>query len=275
MATLVASAFSTQVGAASASLAFPVLGPVGVVAVRQLIAAAVLVPLVRPRFWALTRHQWWPVLGLAVVFATMNLTLYASIQRIGLGLAVPLEFLGPLAVALLSSRSRVGAVCGVAAGVGVVAITGPEASTDYLGVGLALVAAASWAAYILLNRTVGRRVPGVQGTATATGVSAALLLPAGLVVFFSHPPEAWAVLYAVGAGVLASVVPYVADLTVLRRVPAHLFGVLMSLNPVFAALIGALALHEVLGLSQWAGIALIVAANAGVVLRPGRARQDP
>lgn len=275
MATLVASAFSTQVGAASASLAFPVLGPVGVVAVRQLIAAAVLVPLVRPRFWALTRHQWWPVLGLAVVFATMNLTLYASIQRIGLGLAVTLEFLGPLAVALLSSRSRVGAVCGVAAGVGVVAITGPEASTDYLGVGLALVAAASWAAYILLNRTVGRRVPGVQGTATATGVSAALLLPAGLVVFFSHPPEAWAVLYAVGAGVLASVVPYVADLTVLRRVPAHLFGVLMSLNPVFAALIGALALHEVLGLSQWAGIALIVAANAGVVLRPGRARQDP
>ena len=213
------------------------------------------------------------MLGLAVVFATMNLTLYAAIQRIGLGLAVTLEFLGPLAVALLSCRTRTGAVCGVAAGVGVVAITQPEASTDYVGVGLALVAAASWAAYIGLNRSVGRRIPGVQGTATATGVSATLILPAGLVVFLTHPPEAFAVLGAVGAGVLASVVPYLADLTVLRRVPAHLFGVLMSINPVFAALIGALALHEALGILHWVGTALIVGANAGTVLLSGTTEQ--
>lgn len=269
-ATLVASALSNQLGAASGSLAFPVMGPVGVVAVRQLVAAAVLLPLVRPRLWALTRQQWWPVLLLAVVFGTMNLSLYSAIQRVGLGLAVTLEFLGPLAVALLSSRNRSGAVCAVLAGAGVVAITQPEPSTDYFGIALGLIAACSWAAYILLNRTVGRRIPGVQGTAAATGVSALLFLPVAAVIFVARPPGPFAVICAVGAGVLASVVPYLADLVALRRVPANVFGVLMSINPVFAALIGALALREDLGAPQWCGIGLIVMANAGALLFRGR-----
>lgn len=270
MATLMASALSNQLGAASGSLAFPVLGPVGVVAVRQLIAAAVLLPLVRPRIRALTRDQWWPIVLLAVVFGTMNLGLYEAIDRIGLGLAVTLEFLGPLAIALLTSRKKSSAVCAVIAGVGVVAITRPEASTDYLGIGLALVAAACWAAYILLNKTVGTRLPGVQGTAAATGISAALFLPVALTVFLIHKPDAFTVLCAVGAGILASVVPYVADVLALRKVPANLFGILMSINPVFAAVIGAVALHEALGVVEWAGITLIVAANAFALLLRGR-----
>ncbi|MDR6414811.1 EamA family transporter [Pseudarthrobacter sulfonivorans] len=270
MATLMASALSNQLGAASGSLAFPVLGPVGVVAVRQLIAAAVLLPLVRPRIRALTRDQWWPVVLLAVVFGTMNLGLYAAIDRIGLGLAVTLEFLGPLAIALLTSRRKSSAVCAVIAGAGVLAITRPEASTDYLGIGLALVAASSWAAYILLNQTVGTRLPGIQGTAAATGISAALFLPVALTVFLMQKPDAFTVLCAVGAGILASVVPYVADLLALRKVPANLFGILMSINPVFAAVIGSVALHEALGLIEWAGIALIVAANAFSLLLRGR-----
>ena len=269
-ATLVASALSNQLGAASGSLAFPGMGPVGVVAVRQLVAAAVLLPVVRPRLWTLTRQQWWPVLLLAVVFGTMNLSLYSAIQRVGLGLAVTLEFLGPLAVALLSSRSRSSAVCAALAGAGVVAITQPKPSTDYFGIALGLIAACSWAAYILLNRTVGRRIPGVQGTAAATGVSAVLFLPVAAVIFVNRPPDAFTVLCAVGAGVLASVVPYLADLVALRRVPANVFGVLMSINPVFAALIGALALHEHLGAAQWCGIGLIVVANAGALLFRGR-----
>jgi inner membrane transporter RhtA len=261
---------SNQLGAASGSLAFPVMGPVGVVAVRQLVAAAVLLPIVRPKVWTLTRQQWWPVLLLAVVFGTMNLSLYSSIQRVGLGLAVTLEFLGPLAVALISSRHRSSAICAVLAGAGVVAITQPKPSTDYLGIALGLIAACSWAAYILLNRTVGRRIPGVQGTAAATGVSAMLFLPVAAVIFVSRPPDPFTVLCAVGAGVLASVLPYVADLIALRRVPANVFGVLMSINPVFAALIGALALHEDLGIAQWCGIGLIVVANAGALLFRGR-----
>lgn len=261
-----ASALSNQVGAATGSLAFPAMGPVGVVAVRQVVAAAVLLPLVRPRLRQLRWAQWWPVLLLAVSFGTMNLGLYASIQRIGLGLAVTLEFLGPLAVAVISARRKSAVACAAAAAVGVVAITRPEASMDLLGVALGLVAACSWAAYILLNRTVGQRIPGIQGTAAATGVSATLFLPVAVVIFVSRPVDAFAVFCAVGAGLLASVLPYVADLIALRRVPASFFGVLMSINPVFAAIIGAVALREELAVSQWAGIGLIVAANAGVLL---------
>src|SRR5688500_17819114 len=199
-ATVIASALSTQLGAATGSLAFPAMGPVGVVAVRQVIAAAVLLPLVRPRLHTLTWAQWWPVLLLAVVFGTMNLGLYAAIQRVGLGLGVTLEFLGPLAVALCGSRSKGTAACAIAAGAGVVAVTQPSASTDYLGVGLGLLAAGSWAAYIILNRTIGERIPGVQGAAAATGISALLFLPVGLAIFLSSPPGTFAVVCAVGAG---------------------------------------------------------------------------
>ncbi|MHA7210167.1 EamA family transporter [Arthrobacter sp. MDT1-65] len=260
------SASSNQLGAASGSLAFPVIGPVGVVAVRQLVAAAVLLPLVRPRVRSMTRAQWWPVLLLALVFGIMNLTLYAAVERVGLGLAVTLEFLGPLAVALLSSRTRISAVCAAIAGTGVVAIARPEPTTDYLGMGLGIVAACSWAAYILLNRTIGARIPGVQGTATATGVSAVLFLPIAVLIFITKQPDTSTLLCAVAAGVLASVVPFVADLLALRRVPAGLFGILMSLNPVLAALVGVAFLHEALGALEWAGIALIVTANAVALL---------
>jgi inner membrane transporter RhtA len=270
VAALVGSALSNQLGAASGSLAFPVLGPVGVVAVRQLIAAAVLLPVVRPRLRSFTRHQWWPVLLLALVFGTMNLSLYAAVERIGLGLAMTLEFLGPLAVAIIGARRWSGKACALPAAAGVLAITQPGPSTDYLGIMLALTAAGCWAAYILLNKTVGVRIPGVQGTAAAAGVSAALFLPAALIVFATQRPDVPTLLYALGAGILATVVPYTADLLVLRRVPANLFGILMSVNPVFAAAIGLLALHETLRPVQWAGITLIAGANvAALRLRTG------
>lgn len=272
-ATLV-SAFANQLGAAIGTLAFPAIGPIGVVVVRQFVAAAVLLPLVRPRFWTFTRNQVWPVVLLAAVFGTMNLCLYYSIDRIGLGLAVTLEFLGPLGVALAGSRNRSAILCALAAAVGVVAITHPQPSTDYFGVALGLIAAACWAAYILLQRTIGRRIPGVQGTATATGISALVFLPIGIVLFVGHPPTAFAILCAVGAGVLASAVPMIADLFTLRRVPANLFGILLSVNPIFAATLGAIVLHQALELLEWAGIVLIVGANvvAFVLNRAGRTK---
>jgi len=274
VATLLGSAMSNQVGAAVGSFAFPVIGPVGVVVVRQFVAALVLLPIARPRFWTFDRAQWWPVLLLALVFGTMNLGLYTAIDRIGLGLAVTLEFLGPLAIALVGSRSRGAVLCSLAAVVGVALIMRPEPSTDYLGIAAGLVAAACWAAYILLNRTVGRRIPGVQGTATAATVSALLFVPVGIVVFLVTPPTPAAVGYAITAGVLASAVPYVADLIALRRVPARLFSLLMSVQPIFAALVGAVVLGQRLGALEWAGIALIVGANVAALsgARRGRAR---
>ncbi|MFJ4642815.1 EamA family transporter [Streptomyces bobili] len=267
--TMAGSGLSNQVGAAVGSLAFPVLGPVGVVAVRQYVAAVVLLAVGRPRPLSFTWGQWWPVLLLAGVFGTMNLSLYSAIDRIGLGLAVTLEFLGPLTVALAATRSRVDAGCAVIAAAGVVTLMRPRPSADYVGMGLALLAAACWASYILLNRAVGRRLPGAQGAATAAGVSALMFLPVGLVVVARHPPTLAAVGCAVAAGVLSSAVPYLADLFTLRRVPAQAFGLFMSVNPVLAALVGLIGLGQGLAWTEWAGIGAVVAAN-GLSMTPRR-----
>jgi threonine/homoserine efflux transporter RhtA len=184
---MLGSALSNQSGAAIGALAFPVIGPVGVVAIRQWVAGTVLLVVGRPRLRAFTRRQWLPVIGLAAVFAAMNLAVYMAIDRIGLGLTVTLEFLGPLTVALAGAltatptgmRRRVTLACGILAAVGVLVLTRPQPATDYLGIGLGLFAAGCWASYILLNRTVGQRFTGVEGSAAAGAVSALVYVPIG------------------------------------------------------------------------------------------------
>ncbi|ANS68914.1 EamA family protein [Streptomyces lincolnensis] len=269
--TMVASGLSNQTGAAIGSLAFPVLGPVGVVAVRQYVAALALLAVGRPRLRSFTRRQWWPVLLLGLVFGAMNLSLYSAVDRVGLGLAVTLEFLGPLTVALAATRRRVDLCCALIAAAGVVTLLRPRPSADYLGMGLGLLAAACWASYILLNRTVGRRVPGAQGSAAAAAFSAVMFLPVGAVLVLREPPSAVAVVYAVTAGVLSSAVPYLADLFTLRHVPAQAFGLFMSVNPVLAAVVGRLGLGQDLGWTEWAGIGAIVTANTLSIARVKRA----
>ncbi|MHC5261894.1 EamA family transporter [Streptomyces sp. UC4497] len=265
VALMLGSGLSNQVGASLGALAFPVLGPAGVVAVRQWVAAVVLLTAGRPRIRSFTAAQWRLVLALAAVFATMNLTLYLAIDRIGLGLAVTLEFLGPLTVALAGTRRRLDLLCALAAASAVVVLTRPRPSTDYLGIGLALVAAVCWGCYILLNRAVGHRLPGLQGSAVAAGVSGLLYLPIGLTVLYLHPPTVTALLCALAAGILSSAVPFLSDLLALRRVPARFFGVFMSVNPVFAALVGLLVLDQHLDHLAWLAIAVIVGANAVAV----------
>lgn len=275
LSMVVAASVSNQAGAAVGALAFPVIGPIGVVAVRQLVAALVLTASVRPRLRALNRGQWAPILGLALAFSVMNLCLYAAVERIGLGLAVTLEFLGPLAVAICSSRRRADIACAALAAVGVVVLTDPGPSTDVVGIALALTAAAAWAGYILLNRTVGRRVPGIHGTATASLLTGIAWLPVAVFWFLAHPPTLDALVLAAVCGLLASVVPYVLDLLALRRIAAPVFSTLTSLNPVWAALAGWALLGQALTAQAWAGLALIVLANIlvsarGVALRPTR-----
>ncbi|MGC5617168.1 EamA family transporter [Georgenia sp. Z1491] len=267
IATMLGSSASNQTGAALGATAFPAIGPVGVVAVRQLVTAAVLLPTVRPPLRGLTRAQWSPVLGLTVVFSVMNLSLYLAIERIGLGLAVTLEFLGPLAVAIAGSRRALDVACAILAGAGVVVLTSPGPTTDVLGIALALVAAVAWGSYILLNRSVGRRLPGLHGTAVAAAVTALAWLPVAVLWFAARPPTASALLLATACGLLSSIVPYVADLEALRRVPAALFGTFTSINPVWAALAGLVLLGEQLAVNEWAGIALIVLGNAVVSAR--------
>lgn len=279
---MLAGSASNQTGAALGAMAFPAIGPVGVVAVRQFVAAAILVPIVRPRFRGLRRDQWMPILGLTAVFSVMNVALYTAIDRIGLGLAVTLEFLGPLAVAIAASRRIVEVGCAVLAGVGVVVLTNPGPTTDVLGVALALIAAVAWGAYILLNRAIGQRLPGLQGTALASAVTAGLWIPIAVWWFLAHPPTVTALLLAATCGLMSSIAPYVADLIALRRLPTGLFGTLTSISPVWAALAGLLFLHQALALHEWIGIALIVFSNVVVSTRGRRpasasrpARRDP
>jgi inner membrane transporter RhtA len=274
IALMTGSAASNQLGAATAALAFPVLGPLGVVAIRQWVAAVVLLTALRPKLGTFTARQWRPVLALALIFATMNLSLYLAIDRIGLGLAVTLEFLGPLSVALLASRRLLDLGCALMAGVAAAVVARPQPSTDYAGIGLALLAACCWAGYILVNRVVGDRLPGAQGPAAAAGLSALLYVPAGLWVLASHPVTLAATGRAAVAGVLCSAIPMVADLRALRRVPARFFGVFMSVNPAFAALAGLVILGQSLAAADWLAIAAIVAANV-IAVSQGAARRGP
>jgi inner membrane transporter RhtA len=268
---MVVSALSNQVGAAVGALAFPAIGAVGVVAVRQWVAGAVLVAVVRPRPWRFTAAQWRPVLLLVVVFATMNLSLYSAVDRVGLGLAVTLEFLGPLSLALVGARGRGPLLCALVAAAGVLVLTRPQPTTDYLGIGLGVLAGGCWAAYILVNREIGTRVPGGAGPATAAGISALLFVPVGLVVLGHHPPSVATAVCAVTAGVLASAVPLFLDLKALRRVATGAYGVFMSINPVLAAVVGLVVLGEGLRWDAWAGIAAIVGANGASQLLARRA----
>ena len=254
-------AASNQTGAAISALAFPAIGPAGVVAVRQWVAAIVLCAAGRPHPRRFTWPQWWPVLLLALVFATMNLSLYTAISRVGLGLAVTLEFLGPLTVALAASRRRIDLGCALFAGAAALTLLRPKPTTDYLGLGLGLVAAACWAAYILVNRLVGARLPGVEGPGAAAAVSALLYIPVGVHVFTHHTLTVTALACAAAAGVLSSAVPFLVDMLALRKVPTQFFGVFMSVHPVMAALIGWIILGQHLPVTDWLAIAAIVAAN--------------
>jgi inner membrane transporter RhtA len=262
-AAVVGSAASVQVGAAIGATIFPLVGPVGVVALRQAVAAVALLAVARPRRRDLT----WPTLRPAVllggVLVAMNVAVYAAIERIGLGPAVTIEFLGPLTLALLGSRRRVDLVAAILAGGGVVLLTGTVPGIDPLGVGFALAGAAAWAAYILLSQRAGRSLPGVRATAVASTVAALLTSPLLVIALLGLEPGAIALVLGVGAiaGLLSSALPYSIDLVVLRRMPRQRFAVLQSVHPAAAALAGLVVLGQVLSPWQVAGLALVTAAN--------------
>ncbi|GAA1314149.1 DMT family transporter [Leucobacter albus] len=263
-----------QLGAATGALAFPAIGPVGVVAIRQLVAAAVLVPIGRPKFRALRRTDWFAALALALVFSVMNTSVYLAIERLGLGLAITLEFLGPLALVILSARRFIDAIGGVIAVVGVVTLVNPGPTSDLVGVAIGLLSAAAWAAYILLNRHIGRTLPGVQGTAIASLISGVAWIPIAAWWFASHPPPLWAIGLGVLCGLASSVLPFSIDIVALRRLPAGLFSTLQSMHPVWAALVGFALLGQQLHTNELVGIALVVASNVLVTsTRALRARR--
>jgi inner membrane transporter RhtA len=271
---MLVSSVSSQCGAGVGALAFPAIGPAGVVAVRQAVAAVILGVVARPSIRGLRWAQWWPILALAASLAMMNLALYFAVERIGLGLAVSLEFLGPLTLALLSLRRIRDWAFALIAGGGVYVLILPGPSTDYLGTASGLLAGTCWAAYILMSRVVGQRSPGLHGTALATSVVAVIYAPVAAALVLSGKLWGSALAFAVAAGVLSSAIPYAADLFALRRVPAGLYAILASLNPVWAVLVGMVALRQFLALHEWIGMACIAAANVAVVASQRSPRVD-
>lgn len=267
--TQVATEVSINFGSALAGLLIPVVGAVVVVAARQIVTAAAVLPFYRPRRAELTWRRLWPALALGVVLAAMNLSFYEAVGRLGLGIAATIEFLGPFALALLGSRRLLDAGCAVAAAGGVLLLTGTEGAVDPVGVVLALVAAASWAGYIVLTRRVALRLPGLEGLSVASVVATVLTLPIALAVV-DYARLDWRVIgLLLALGVLSSAVPYSLDTFILRRITPRLYAVITSFGPVVATVFGVLVLGESFTLLQLAGI-VVVCLAAGITIATQR-----
>ena len=255
---------SVQFGSAIAAKLFAEVGSSGVGLLRLLSAAIVLVVLWRPRLAGRSRHELVVGAALGVVLAGMNLSFYAALDRIPLGIAVTIEFIGPLTVAVVGSRRRLDLVWVLLAVAGILALT--HGSTHHLGtVGIlfALLAGAFWGAYILLNSRVGRAFEGGTGIAFAMCVGAVVALPFGIAQGGSHLLSAHALLVGSAVGMLSSAIPYSFENEALRRIRPGVFAVFMSVEPAVAAFAGFLVLGQGLGARAIAGIALVIAASIG------------
>jgi len=253
-------AVSVQVGAAFAVTLFSDLGPAGTAFLRLAFAAAVL--------WLIWRPRLTGDLKLAAAFGAslglMNLSFYEAVDRIPLGAAVTIEFIGPLLVGVIGSRRPLDGLWVVLAGGGIVLLVGPGGgSMDLLGVAFALGAAACWMAYIYLSKRTGAAFPGGSGLAIAMVVGAIIVLPAGVVQAQGALVQPHLLGAALVVALASSVLPYSFELEALRRLPESVFGVLLSLDPAVATLAGFVLLGQALGLRELLAIGMVVVASAG------------
>lgn len=254
---------SVQTGAGVAKNLFEALPPSAVVWLRLLTSAVLLALLVRPALRARTRTDWMVVIGYGVALAAMNFFIYQAFARIPLGIAVTIEYLGPLLIAILGSRRRIDLLWAGLAGLGVAALGLEFGALDPLGVLFAALAAIAWAGYILLSAATGRRFSGASGLAIASVVGVVVMAPAGVIEGGAALLDWRLLLFGLTVGVLSSVVPYTLELNALRRMPPRTFGVLMSLQPAAAALAGLVLLGELLTVWQWLAVTCVIAASAG------------
>lgn len=262
--------FSLPVGAALATDLFPHGGAWGVSALRLGLASVMLLLLARPTPWRWTSAAWRDVVLFGISLAGMNGFFYAAIDRIPLGVTVAIQFVGPLALAVYLSTNRRDYIWIGAAGIGLVllgveSMTGPVVF-DPLGMLFAALAGVSWALYILFSSRVGRHLPGLQGLPVAALIAAIVLLPVGFsgVVELVFTPDIYVLVLAVAC--ISTVVPTSLELAALRRLPRNTFSILLSFEPVFAALIGWVLLDQTFGLLRALAIFLIIFATIGMTL---------
>jgi inner membrane transporter RhtA len=258
---------SVQFGSALAATLVEDIGAGGSVLLRIGFAAIILFAVARPRLRGHDRQAWATVVAFGVSLGLMNWSFYGSLAHLPLGVAVTVEFLGPLVLTTVLSRRALDFVAVAAACAGVLliseALTVPWADLSWLGLGLAATAGVCWAAYILLSGRTGAAFPGLDGLAIALVVSTFVALPAGL-----YSADLWTleyVLKGLGLAVLSSLLPYSFELLALRRLTASVFGILLSLEPAVAALAGWLLLGQQLAVLQLVGLVLVVIASAIVM----------
>jgi len=263
---VLAGGISVQFGGALAVTLMPRAGALGVVTLRLLAAAVVLLVVCRPRLRGHSRTDWGTVIVFGVAMGAMNGLFYEAVARIPLGPAVTLEVLGPLALSVLASRRAINALWAALALAGVFLLGGGGFSDlDPTGVAFALGAGAMWAAYIIFSARTGRRFPQADGLALAMAVAALLFLPLGIAEAGSRLLNPTTVALGSAVALLSSVLPYTLELLALRRLPAHTFAILMSLEPAIAATAGFLVLGQALSATEAAAIALVIAATIGAV----------
>ncbi|EWT02872.1 membrane protein [Intrasporangium oryzae NRRL B-24470] len=268
---------SVQFGGALAATLVPKIGAAGSVTLRLLFATLVLYAVARPSWRGRSRSAWVTVLLFGLALAAMNTAFYASLAHLPIGVAVTIEFLGPLTLAAVLSRRPTDFAAVAAAALGVALVSGAfDASWDRydpIGIVFAAIAGAMWAAYIVLSQRTGRAFAGLDGLALALIVSTVAVAPFGLATVSEWTPAIIGL--GLGIAMLSSVLPYSLELMALRHLSPRVFGVLLSLEPAVAALAGFLVLGQVLDLPQVAGMALVVAASAIVLGSPGRRITPP
>ncbi|WP_405615421.1 EamA family transporter [Streptomyces sp. NBC_00076] len=271
---VLAGGVSVQFGAALAVTLMPRAGAFGVVTLRLLAAALVLLVVCRPRLRGHSRTDWGTVVVFGLTMAAMNGLFYQAVDRIPLGPAVTLEVLGPLTLSVLASRRAINVLWASLALAGVFLLGGGGfGSLDPVGMAFALGAGAMWAAYIVFSARTGRRFPQADGLALAMGVAALAFLPFGVVGAGAKLLDPTTVALGSAVAVLSSVLPYTLELLALRRLPASTFAILMSLEPALAATAGFLILNQTLAVTEAAAIALVIVASMGAVrTQVGRGR---
>lgn len=267
IALLLVAMVSIQSGAALAKHLFPAVGASGATALRLALATLMLVAVFRPWRMRVERHQWPALLAYGVSLGLMNLMFYKALETVPLGIAIALEFTGPLAVALFGSRHLRDVVWVALAVLGLVLLV-PEQGTqalDPVGVAYALGAGACWALYIVFGQKAGSD-HGPQTVALGSCIAAAVAVPFGVVHAGTALLSPALLPIAFGVALLSTALPYSLEMVALTKLPTRTFGMLMSLEPAIGALCGLLFLHERLSVLQWLAIAAIIVASGGAAM---------
>nr|WP_226913391.1 EamA family transporter [Gephyromycinifex aptenodytis] len=275
VALVLGAVVSVQFGGALAATLLPVVGVAGSVSLRLIFAVVIMLAIARPRLRGYHRADWATVAAFGVALAGMNAAFYASLTRLPLGVAVTIEFIGPLVLAASTTRRVRDIIAVIVAATGVILIAEIAqvnwAQLDILGILLALLAGAFWAGYIVLSGRAGARFPRLDGLALALVVAAVLVTPFGILTAGDTLLTPEPLIRGLGIAVLSSVLPYSLELVALRRLSAQVFGILLSLEPAVAAIAGFFVLGQRLDPLQLVGMGCVVGASASVT----RSAQPP